>query len=140
MRAFVLAFLLLLTAPIAARAETAAVPVVGTADEAAGGYRVVAIAAGAVAGVIVANAVTGGMATPALVLGAADAATLMPGSGIYLSAATAVMGAVTSVCSHAIFRTARFPPAASSEMVNCSTGADRCFTAMLTRPKSSDSL
>jgi hypothetical protein len=91
MRAFFLA-LLLLMAPLAARAETAA-PAAGPADESAGSYRVVAIAAGAVAGVIVANAVTGGLATPVLVMGAGDAV-LIPGSGIYVSAATAAIGAV----------------------------------------------
>jgi hypothetical protein len=91
MRALILV-LLLLMAPLAARAQTAT-PAAGPADEATGTYRVVAIAAGAVAGVIVANAVTGGLATPVLVMGAGEAI-LVPGSGFYVSAATTAIGAV----------------------------------------------
>ncbi|MFO1057386.1 MAG: hypothetical protein U1E53_10520 [Dongiaceae bacterium] len=92
MRALMLALMLLVMAPLAARADTAAAPAMPTEDG-AGSYRVVAIAAGAVAGVIVANAVTGGLATPVLVMGAGDAV-LVPGGGFYLSAATAAVGAL----------------------------------------------
>ena len=66
-----------LVLPMNAMAQTAtpaaeSVPtprVEGTID----GYRVAAIAAGAVVGVIVANVVTGGMITPVLLAGAGDA-------------------------------------------------------------------
>lgn len=91
MRALILV-LALLMAPLAARAQTDT-PAAGTMDPSTGTYRVVAVAVGAVAGVIVANAVTGGMATPVMMIGAGDAM-LLPGSGIYVSAATAVIGAV----------------------------------------------
>jgi hypothetical protein len=50
----------------AAAAQDAAVP---SQEAAANGYRVVAIAAGAVAGVIVANILTGGMISPILMAG-----------------------------------------------------------------------
>ena len=97
MRALILALMLLVMAPLVARADTVVTtPAAPVGDEATSSYRVVAIAVGAVAGVVVANAITGGMATPVLVMGmgGADAAVLVPGSGIYVSAATAAIGAV----------------------------------------------
>src|SRR5262245_49718823 len=55
------------------------------------GYRVAAISVGAVAGVLVANAVTGGMVTPVLLWGAGDA-----GLVAAAPAATAAQTAVTA--------------------------------------------
>src|SRR5260221_13690337 len=58
--------------PAAAFAQDAAAPV---ADAAPGvsGYRIAVIAAGTVAGVIAANALTGGLITPILLYGAPEA-------------------------------------------------------------------
>ena len=65
----------------------------GTVD----GYRVAAIAAGAVVGVIVANVVTGGMITPVLLAGAGETGVVaaMPAvaEGSVLAAPEAVTGA-----------------------------------------------
>ena len=66
MRKLFLALGFLLALPTLAMAQNAAAP----ADPADAGYRVVAISAGAVAGVIVANALTGGLATPVMTIGA----------------------------------------------------------------------
>jgi hypothetical protein len=60
-------------------------------------YRVAAIAAGAVGGVIVANALTAGMITPVLLTGSGGASAMMAGGGYALTAGQAgvtVVGAV----------------------------------------------
>lgn len=75
--AIVIASLLLL--PVPAIAQTAATPAPSLSEtvplprevtKGVSGGRVILIAAGAVTGVIVANAITGGMITPVLLLGA----------------------------------------------------------------------
>ena len=65
MRKLFLALGFLLALPTMAMAQSAT-----PADPADAGYHVVAISAGAVAGVIVANALTGGLATPVMTIGA----------------------------------------------------------------------
>lgn len=60
-------------------------------------YRVAAIAAGAVGGVIVANALTAGMITPVLLTGSGGGSAMMAGGGYALAAGQAgvtVVGAV----------------------------------------------
>ena len=65
MRKLFLALGFLLALPAMAMAQDAAAP----AAPADAGYHVVAVSAGAVAGVIVANALTGGLATPVMTIG-----------------------------------------------------------------------
>ncbi len=59
----------LLLVPGAAIAQTAAPPTVSQDGTELGGHRMLAIAVGAVAGVVIVNGLTGGMATPILLAG-----------------------------------------------------------------------
>src|SRR5262245_54778088 len=86
-----------LVLPMNAMAQTApslaeSVPTPGV-EAKIDGYRVAAIAVGAVAGVIVANAVTGGMVTPVLLWGAGDAGLVAATPSV---AGTAAQTAVTA--------------------------------------------
>ncbi len=82
MRSIIFA-LALLVAPVMAHAQQA-VPVPAEQTE-INGYRVLAIAAGAVGGVVVANAVTGGLITPWLTAGmAAGGAPAMVGTNVVM--------------------------------------------------------
>jgi len=87
MRRLILVLGFLLALPTMAMAQDAAPP----ADA---GYRVVAISAGAVAGVIVANALTGGLATPVVTIGAGGGVTLWEGGAALWSIVATAAGAV----------------------------------------------
>ncbi|HEV7369758.1 hypothetical protein [Arenibaculum sp.] len=112
MRAPILALWMVLTPALAfaqdasnAPAEMPAAPAVPLAQsvpmpsemvEGPTGYQVAAIAAGAVAGVVVANVATGGMITPVLVAGASGGGQLMNASYAVMAgqAAVTTVGAV----------------------------------------------
>jgi hypothetical protein len=87
MRKLILALAFLLAVPTMGMAQDAAAP----ADT---DYHVVAIATGAVAGVIVANALTGGLATPVMTIGAGGGVAAMEGGAALLSIVATAAGAV----------------------------------------------
>ena len=90
MRKLFLALGFLLALPTMAMAQTATTP----ADPADAGYHVVAISAGAVAGVIVANALTGGLATPVMTIGAGGGVAVWEGGAALWSIVATAAGAV----------------------------------------------
>ena len=90
MRKLILALGFLLALPTMAMAQNAATP----ADPANAGYHVVAISAGAVAGVIVANALTGGLATPVMTIGAGGGVAIWEGGAALWSIVSTAAGAV----------------------------------------------
>ena len=87
MRKLLLALAFLLGLPAMAMAQDAAAP--ADAD-----YHVVAISAGAVAGVIVANALTGGLATPVITIGAGGGVAALEGGAALWSIVATAVGAV----------------------------------------------
>lgn len=89
MRKLFLALGFLLALPTMAMAQSAA-----PADPADAGYHVVAISAGAVAGVIVANALTGGLATPVMTIGAGGGVAVWEGGAALWSIVATAAGAV----------------------------------------------
>jgi hypothetical protein len=90
MRKLFLALGFLLALPTMAMAQNATAP----ADPADAGYHVVAISAGAVAGVIVANALTGGLATPVMTIGAGGGVAVWEGGTALWSIVSTAAGAV----------------------------------------------
>jgi hypothetical protein len=90
MRKLYLALGFLLAMPTMAMAQSATAP----ADPADAGYHVVAISAGAVAGVIVANALTGGLATPVMTIGAGGGVAVWEGGTALWSIVSTAAGAV----------------------------------------------
>lgn len=87
----------LLAVPATAFAQSPQPVPVPTEEIRVDGYRVLAIAAGAVGGVVVANAATGGLITPWLTLGMAGGGTLTTTNIVIIAAArtaVAVGGAV----------------------------------------------
>jgi len=90
MRRLFLALGFLLALPTMAMAQSSATP----ADPADAGYHVVAISAGAVAGVIVANALTGGLATPVMTIGAGGGVAVWEGGAALWSIVSTAAGAV----------------------------------------------
>ena len=89
MRKLFLALGFLLALPTMAMAQSAT-----PADSADAGYHVVAISAGAVAGVIVANALTGGLATPVMTIGAGGGVAVWEGGTALWSIVSTAAGAV----------------------------------------------
>jgi|KBSSwiStaDraftv2_1062776.scaffolds.fasta_scaffold747158_2 hypothetical protein len=89
MRKLFLALGFLLALPTMAMAQSAT-----PADPADAGYHVVAISAGAVAGVIVANALTGGLATPVMTIGAGGGVAVWEGGAALWSIVSTATGAV----------------------------------------------
>ena len=89
MRKLFLALGFLLALPTMAMAQSAT-----PADPADAGYHVVAISAGAVAGVIVANALTGGLATPVMTIGAGGGVAVWEGGTALWSIVSTAAGAV----------------------------------------------
>ena len=90
MRKLFLALGFLLALPTMAMAQSAATP----ADSADASYHVVAISAGAVAGVIVANALTGGLATPVMPIGAGGGVAVWEGGTAIWSIVSTAAGAI----------------------------------------------
>ena len=89
MRKLFLAVGFLLALPTMAMAQSAP-----PADPADAGYHVVAISAGAVAGVIVANALTGGLATPVMTIGSGGGVAVWEGGAALWSIVSTAAGAV----------------------------------------------
>jgi len=89
MRKLFLAVGFLLALPTMAMAQSAT-----PADPADAGYHVVAISAGAVAGVIVANALTGGLATPVMTIGSGGGVAVWEGGAALWSIVSTAAGAV----------------------------------------------
>lgn len=86
--------LFLLVVPAAAQAQTAQSVPVPAEEVRVDGYRVLAIGAGAIGGVIVANAATGGLITPWLTAGMASGGAMAGSNVIVVNAArTAVTAA-----------------------------------------------
>lgn len=84
----------LLALPVTAFAQSAQPVPVPTEEIRVDGYRVLAIAAGAVGGVVVANAASGGLITPWLTMGMATGGTLTTTNVVVIAAArTAVVTA-----------------------------------------------
>ena len=89
MRKLILALGFLLALPTMAMAQNAT-----ATDSADASYHVVAISAGAVAGVIVANALTGGLATPVMTIGAGGGVAVWEGGAAIWSIVSTAAGAV----------------------------------------------
>lgn len=79
--------LFLLVVPAAAHAQTAESVPVPVEEARIDGYRVLAIASGAVAGVVVANAASGGLITPWLTAGMAGGGAMASSNIIVVNAA-----------------------------------------------------
>src|SRR5690625_2491739 len=93
----VLLALFLFAVPAAAQAETLQPVPVPAEEVRVDGYRVLAIAAGAVGGVVAANAATGGLITPWLTAGTANGGATAGGSLLVTTAARSAVTAVGAV-------------------------------------------